>query len=82
MTDNLKNIHDNYGRDGLEDIITNTSYKLMFAENNRSLSEHFNRLAVYGAKSVQIPATGTGAFLKVREGLSDAGYYHRIANDC
>lgn len=81
LTDNLKNIHDNYGRDGLEDIITNTSYKLMFAENNRSLSEHFNRLAVYGAKSVQIPATGTGAFLKVREGLSDAGYYHRIAND-
>ena len=81
LTDNLKNVHDNYEREGLEDIITNTSYKLMFAENNRSLSEHFNRLADYGTKSVQIPATDIGSFLKVKHGLSDAGYYQQIANN-
>ena len=81
LTDNLKNIHDRYGRNGLEDIIANTSYKLMFAENNRSLSEHFNRLAVYGAKSVQIPVPGSGRLFDVKQGLSDAVYYHRIAND-
>lgn len=80
LTDNLKNIQDNYGRDGLEDIITNTSYKLMFAESNRKLSEHFNRLAVYGAKSARIPVAETRIFAKNREGVSDADYYHRIAN--
>ena len=81
LTDSLKNIHDNYGREGLEDIVANTAYKLLFAENNKSLSNHFNRLAIYGTKSVQIPAVETGAFPTVKQGFSDAGYYHRIAND-
>ena len=79
LTDNLKNVHDVYGLEGLEEIISNTSCKLMFADNNRHLSDHFNRLAVYGTKSVQIPATDTGAFYKVRQGLADATYYRRIA---
>ena len=81
LTDNLKNVHDNYGREGLEDIVANTAYKLLFAENNKSLSNHFNRLAVYGTKSVQVPAVVNGAFPTVKQGFSDAGYYHRIAND-
>lgn len=51
----------------------------MFAENNQRLSENFNKLAVYGTKSVQIPAIDTGAFRKVKTGLADANYYHRIA---
>lgn len=81
LTDNLKNVHDNYGADGLEEIICNTSYKLLFAENNKNLSRHFDSLAVYGTKSVQIPAVDTGAFLKVKQGFADSDYYHRIAND-
>lgn len=79
LTDNLKNIHDNYGANGLEDIICNSSYKLMFADNNKNLSDNFNHLAIYGTKSVQIPQTDTGAFFKVKLGLADASYYQRIA---
>ena len=79
LTDGLKNIQNNYGVEGLEEIISATSYKLMFAENNQRLGEHFNKLAVYGTKSVQIPSVDTGAFYKVRKGLADANYYHRIA---
>lgn len=79
LTDGLKNIQNNYGVEGLEEIISNTSYKLMFAENNQRLSENFNKLAVYGTKSVQIPAIDTGAFHKVKTGFADANYYHRIA---
>lgn len=79
LTDGVKNIQANYGVEGLEEIISNTSYKLMFAENNLRLSEHFNRLAIYGTKSVQIPSIDTGAFYKVKKGLADANYYHRIA---
>lgn len=81
LTDNLKNVHNSYGVDGLEEIISNTSYKLLFAENNKSLSQHFNQLAIYGTKSVQIPAVDTGAFLKVKQGFADAHYYDRIAKD-
>lgn len=79
LTDGLRNIQNNYGVDGLEDIISNASYKLMFAENNQRLSDNFNKLAIYGTKSVQIPAMDTGAFYKVKSGLADANYYHRIA---
>lgn len=79
LTDGLKNIQNNYGVEGLEEIISNTSYKLMFAENNQRLSENFDKLAVYGTKSVQIPAIDTGAFYKVKTGFADANYYHRIA---
>lgn len=81
LTDNLKNIHDNYGLDGLEDIISNASYKLLFAENNKKMSNHLKRLAIYGTKSVQIPMVDTGAFLMVKQGLTDASYYNNIAND-
>lgn len=81
LTDNIKNIQDHYGSEGLEEIITNTSYKLMFAYNNKSLSEHFTHLSAFGTKSVQIPATDTGAFFKVKQGLADASYYRRIAGD-
>ncbi len=51
------------------------------AENPRRMSEHFNKLAVYGTRTVQIPAEDTGAFYKVKKGLADANYYRRIARD-
>lgn len=81
LTDGLQNIQRKYGADELEEIIANTSYKLMMAENHMRLSEHFNKLAVYGTKSVQIPAVDTGAFFQVKKGLADANYYCRIARD-
>lgn len=81
LTDGLHLIQNKYGMEELEDIIGNSSVKLMMAEDKRRMSEHFNKLAVYGTRSVQIPAVDAGAFYKVKKGLADANYYHRIARD-
>lgn len=81
LTDGLKKLHENYGRDGLEDIVSSCTYKLIFADNNIELSRQFREMAVFGAKSVQIPAIGTGTFAKVKQGIADSYYYRKIADD-
>lgn len=81
LTDGLRLIQTKYGKEELEDIISNSSIKLMMAENRQRMSEHFNKLAVYGTRSVQIPAVDGGGFYKVKKGLADANYYRRIAKD-
>lgn len=81
LTDGLRMIQTKYGTEELEDIISNSSIKLMMAENRQRMSEHFNKLAVYGTRSVQIPAVDGGGFYKVKKGLADANYYRRIAKD-
>lgn len=63
----------------LEDIIGNSSVKLMMAEDKRRMSEHFNKLAVYGTRSVQIPAVDAGAFYKVKKGV---GRCQLLSPDC
>ena len=81
LTDGLHMVEKRYGLEELEDIISNSSIKLMMADNAKRMSEHFNKLALFGTKSVQIPAIGGGAFSLVKKGLADANYYHRIAQD-
>ena len=81
LTDGLHMVEKRYGVEELEDIISNSSIKLMMADNAKRMSEHFNKLAVYGTKSVQIPAVDAGGFALVKKGLADANYYHRIAKD-
>jgi len=81
LTDGMFTLQNTYGVEGLEDIIGSSAVKLMMAENSRRMSEHFNKLAVYGVRTVQIPAVDAGAFYKVRKGLADANYYRRIAAD-
>ena len=81
LTDGLHMVEKRYGLEELEDIISNSAIKLMMADNAKRMSEHFNKLAVYGTKSVQIPAVGGGAFSLVKKGLADANYYRRIAKD-
>ncbi len=81
LTDGLHMVEKRYGLEELEDIISNSAIKLMMADNAKRMSEHFNKLAVFGTKSVQIPAVDAGAFALVKKGLADANYYHRIAKD-
>lgn len=70
-----------YGTEGLEEIISNTAYKLMIGDNNRQLSQNFVRLAEFATKSVQIPLSDIGSFSRAKGGLSDAGYYLKLAKD-
>lgn len=81
LTDGLKKLHENYGRDGLEDIVSCCTYKLIFADNNIDLSKQFLEMAMFGTKSVQIPSVNTGTFAKVKQGIADSYYYRKIAED-
>ncbi len=81
LTDRLKGLNEIYGKEGVENIISGCTYKLVFADNNVDLSRQFLEMAVYGTKSVQIPAVATGAFMKVKQGIADAYYYRKIADD-
>lgn len=81
LSEELKKLSEIYGKANLEEIIGGCTYKLLFAEDNITLSKQFRELALYGMKSVQIPAVETGAFTKVQQGIADAHYYRKIADD-
>lgn len=81
LTDGLQSLQRKYGVAELEEIIAGTSYKLMMADTPEHLSGHFGKLAVYGTKSVQIPAGSAGVFSQLKKGVADANYYYRIARD-
>lgn len=80
-SDYVKMMQEKYGTEGLEEIVSNASYKLMLADNCRTVAKKFENLAVYGTKSVQIPAGNIGSFLRSKSGLTDASYYRIIAKN-
>ena len=77
----LKDLEKIYGMDGLEQIVCNANYKVLLADDDKTLSIKLENLAGYGYKSVQIPAVKVGAFLGVKQGLADAHYYRKIAKN-
>ena len=79
LTGSLKRMHEIYGRTELENIICGCTYKQLFAANNVELSRQFRELAVFGLKSVQLPALPVE--IKVKQGISDAYYFRRIADE-
>lgn len=81
LSSSLHKAKELYGLNAVEDIVSNTPYKVIMADDNHKLSRQLNKLAVYGSRSVQIPAVNTGAFLKVKNGLADASYYSRLAKE-
>lgn len=81
LSDYVKMMEEKYTKEGMEEIVSNAAYKLMLADSYKTLAWKFENLALFGTKSVQIPATGTGNFLKNKSGLTDAGYYKIIAKN-
>lgn len=81
LGDYVKMMYEKYGTETLEEIVSNATYKLMMADNAKTLAWKFENLAVYGTKSVQIPASDAGDFLKAKRGLTDASYYKIIAKN-
>lgn len=81
LTDSLKKLGNAYSKEELEEITASATCKLIFANNNIELSKQFRELAVYGAKSVQLPAEAADRLQKVKNGLNDAYFYRRIADE-
>ncbi len=79
LSDNLQRLQEKYDTEALENIVSNTACKLVMADNSAKIAKQFESLAVYGTKSVQIPAEKTKGFMKVKQGLADADYYKVIA---
>lgn len=81
LSDYVKMLQEKYGTEALEEIVSNASYKLILADNWKTVTKKFENLAVYGTKSVQIPAGDIGSFLRSKSGLTDASYYRMIAKN-
>lgn len=81
LADYVKMLNEKYGSETLEEIVSNATYKLMMADSAKTVAWKFENLAVYGTKSVQIPASDAGDFLKAKKGLTDASYYKIIAKN-
>lgn len=81
LSDYVKMMEEKYSKDGMEEIVSNAAYKLMLSDSYKTLAWKFENLALFGTKSVQIPAAGTGNLLKNKSGLTDAGYYKMIAKN-
>lgn len=81
LSDYVKMLDEKYGKEGLEEIVSNATYKLMLADSYKTLAWKFENLATYGTKSVQIPASDNSGFIKIKSGLTDASYYRIIAKN-
>lgn len=81
LTDSMKKLSEVYGKDVVEEMTAAAACKLVFANDNIELSKQFRELAVYGAKSVQIPAGELKRGGRRKQGLSDAAYYRKIADE-
>lgn len=76
LCNSLHNIEKLYGHDTLEELVTNTNYKIIIADDNKILNRQLNKLAIYGTRSVQIPQ---GDQKQRRKSPADANYYHQLA---
>lgn len=81
LSDYVKMLQEKYTTEGMEEIVSNATYKLMLSDSYKTLAWKFENLAVYGTKSVQIPASDVGSYLKAKSGLTDASYYKIIAKN-
>lgn len=81
LSDYVKMMHEKYGTEMLEEIVSNATYKLMLADSSKTLAWKFDNLAMFGTKSVQIPARDSGILLRAKKGLTDASYYKIIAKN-
>ncbi|MBE6444576.1 MAG: hypothetical protein E7019_00755 [Alphaproteobacteria bacterium] len=75
LCNSLNNLENTYGKEVLENIVANTSYKIVMADTNAKMSKQLNKLALFATKSVQIPLGGTKLF-KMKKHFADANYYH------
>ncbi len=78
LCNSLSRLEQLYGKECVEELIVNTNYKIIMAEDNKMMSNQLNKLAEYGTKSVQIPVDKKKRRWK-NKSPADASYYRRLA---
>lgn len=79
LCNSLSLVENTYSKEELECLVTNTTYKIIKAPDNRKLSRQLDKLATFATRSVQIPRMKE----RIRKGkyFANAYYFHRLAQD-
>ena len=80
LCNSLHNVESTYSKEALEDLVVNTNYKIVMAEDTVKLSRQLNKLAVFASRSVQIPLDGDKHNFKHKI-FADSNYYHYLAKE-
>ena len=80
LCNSLNAMERTYGRETLENMVANTSYKIIMADNSSKMSRQLDKLAIFASKSVQIPLDKRRIF-SPKTHFTDANYFHRLANE-
>lgn len=80
LCNSLNAMEQTYGRETLENLAANSSYKIIMADNSLKMSRQLDKLAIFSTRSVQIPLGGKRRFY-AKKYFADANYYHRLANE-
>lgn len=80
LCNSLNNMENTYGRETLEKLVSNTSYKIVMADNNEKLSKQLDKMAIFATRSVQIPKDDRKTYVSASR-VADANYFHRLAQD-
>ena len=80
LCNSLNAMERTYGRETLENMVANTSYKIIMADNSSKMRRQLDKLAIFASKSVQIPLDKRRIF-SPKTHFTDANYFHRLANE-
>ena len=80
LCNSLNAMERTYGRETLENMVANTSYKIIMADNSSKMSRQLDKLAIFASRSVQIPLDKR-RILSSKRYFTDANYFHRLASE-
>ncbi len=81
LCNSLSLVENSYSKEELENLVINTTYKIIKAPNNRKLSRQLDKLAVFATRSVQIPKNKSIGWKKGGKYFANAYYFHKLAQD-
>lgn len=80
LCNSLNSVENTYTKETLEEIVSNSTYKIVLAEDNKKMSRQLKKLALFATKSVQISLDNRRS-LRYKRGFADANYFYRLAKD-
>lgn len=80
LCNSLNSVENTYTKETLEELVSNSNYKIVLAEDNKKMSRQLKKLAIFATKSVQISLDERRS-MRSRRVYADANYFHRLAKD-
>lgn len=80
LCNSLNSVENTYTKETLEELVSNSNYKIVLAEDNKKMSRQLKKLAIFATRSVQISLDNRRS-LRHRRFYTDANYFHRLSKD-